>query len=220
MECGLLIWLIWTPGSSSNTHYAQNGNFASHEDKNIRCVEKAGLVEINSVDLISGDWTVDMINLDTFAVLPVARSDGNWVLHTPVWFSGAAAAGKYTRTELREKENWNVVIGHHSFSSSQSIDSISQNGVVVGQIMANINGEENAVVQILLQPTISNASILYLKALLNEFDPSGEKKNSETFVLQNGYQLRTRYEIKINVDDGKISILFNGILQTKNYNKK
>ncbi|KAJ3379558.1 hypothetical protein HDU92_006612 [Lobulomyces angularis] len=147
------------------------GVYITHEEKNVRCVEKAGQAEINSVDLISGDWTVEMINLDTFAVvastkvklatvqlkkfslqLPVARSDGKmtiisnellneagfsyppyfqlnseknaWVLHTSVWFQ-VATAGKYTRTELRKKENWNIVTGLHSFSSLQSIDSVS-----------------------------------------------------------------------------------------------
>ncbi|KAJ3382930.1 hypothetical protein HDU92_004496 [Lobulomyces angularis] len=126
-------------------------------------------------------------------------SSSAYVMHTPVWFNGAvtSAGSDYLRTELRQEANWNALLGYQSLTVLRSINSVSQNGVFVGQILAEYNGKHSPVFYVALKPNTANPSTYDLKAFLG-----------------------TTYEIKIRIAQGEVKIFCNGELKTKDYNTK
>ncbi|KAJ3211149.1 Alginate lyase, PL17, partial [Clydaea vesicula] len=250
----------------------QNSDVDRTADRNVRCVERVGQINLNSVGLRNGPWTVDMVNIITSEIvvsttvyinninkvdlskfelhLPLSRKAGGkmsiinslelrngfslppyfyfdsitsaYVFHTPVWFDGAvtSSGSDYIRTELRQEANWNALLSQQTLTALQSVNSVSQNGVFVGQILADFNGKHSPVLYIGLKPNSANPSLYDLKAFVNEYNENSLKINTSTFILKSSYVLGTTFEIKIRVGQGAVSIYYNGDLKTVDYNTK
>ncbi|KAJ3221942.1 hypothetical protein HK099_002946, partial [Clydaea vesicula] len=216
--------------NSYDVRVYQFGEVDKTADRSVRCVQSAGNVQLNSIGLTNGLWTVDIINIHTFEVMfstfiqinNINRVDLTYVMHTPVWFDGAvtSAGSDYLRTELRQEANWNALLGYQSLTVLQSINIASQNGVFVGQILAEYNGKHSPVLYVALKPNTANPSTYDLKAFVNEFNQNSEKINTSSFMLKSNYKLGTTYEIKIRIAQGEVNIFYNGELKTKDYNTK